>query len=87
MADTFLLEIATPEQLLVNEQVNEAQIPAKGGYLGILPGHAALLSELGAGDLTYIGSGRRRAVHIEGGFVEISDNHARVLANSATREE
>jgi F-type H+-transporting ATPase subunit epsilon len=87
MADTFLLEVATPERLLVSEQVSEAQIPAKAGYLGILPGHAALLSELGSGELTYTGGGRRHSLHIEGGFLEISNDHARVLANSAAKEE
>ena len=40
MANTFLLEVATPERLLVNEQVSEAQIPAANGYLGILADHA-----------------------------------------------
>ena len=52
MADTFLLEVATPERLFVREQVTEAQIPAANGYVGILPGHAALLSELGSGELS-----------------------------------
>ena len=49
MADTFELEIATPERQLVREQAVRAQIPGKDGYMGILPGHAALLSELGIG--------------------------------------
>jgi len=48
-ADTFLLEVATPESLLVRDQVSEAQIPARNGYVGILPGHAELLAELGEG--------------------------------------
>jgi F-type H+-transporting ATPase subunit epsilon len=85
MADTFLLEVATPERLLVNEQVSEAQIPAANGYLGILPGHAALLAELGAGELSYAVGGRRRSVKIDGGWVEISGDHARVLANQAEK--
>ena len=85
MADTFLLEVATPERLLVNEQVSEAQIPAANGYLGILPGHAALLAELGAGELSYTVEGRRRSVKIDGGWVEVSGDHARVLANSAEK--
>jgi len=72
MADTFLLEVATPERLLVNEQVREAQIPAANGYLGILPGHAALLAELGAGELSYAVEGRRRALKIDGGWVEVA---------------
>ena len=85
MADTFLLEVATPERLLVNEQATEAQIPAANGYLGILPGHAALLAELGHGELSYVAEGRRRTLTIDGGFFEISNDHARVLANSAEK--
>ena len=53
MAETFLLEVATPEALLVREQVGEAQVPARNGYVGILPGNAALLAELGEGKLSY----------------------------------
>lgn len=85
MADTFLLEVATPERLLVNEQVSEAQIPAANGYLGILPGPAALLAELGAGELSYAVEGRRRALKIDGGWVEVADDHVRVLANTAEK--
>ena len=53
MADTLHLQVATPERQLVDEQVARAEIPGKDGYLGILPDHAPLLSELGAGVLTY----------------------------------
>jgi len=83
MADTFLLEVATPERLMVRENVSEAQIPAADGYLGILPGHAALLSELGSGVLSYSTEGRRRSLRIDGGWLEVSNDHARVLATAA----
>ncbi len=53
MADTIELEVVTPERQLVKESVTEAQIPAKEGYIGVLPGHAPLLSLLGSGVLTY----------------------------------
>ena len=53
MAETFRLEIASPERMLVNEAVTDATIPGEQGMLGILPGHAPLLSELGTGELTY----------------------------------
>ena len=86
MAETFLLEVATPESLLVRDNVTEAQIPAKGGYVGILPGHAALLSELGEGKLSYTAEGRRRALTVRGGWLEVSGNHVRVLADAAERE-
>jgi len=87
MADQIDLEIATPERLLVKEQVNEIQIPAKNGYLGILPGHAALLSQLGTGFLSYTAGNRKRYLSLHGGFVEVLPNQVRVLANIAERAE
>ena len=80
MADTFQLQIATPERSFVDEQVTEAQIPGKNGYMGILAGHAPLLSALNPGVLTYSGG---HAIVIDGGFVEVFDNHVRVLADHA----
>jgi len=49
VADVFGIEIATPERLLAREKAIRAQIPAKEGYIGVLPDHATLLSELGIG--------------------------------------
>ena len=88
MADLLELEIATPARQLVHEQVSDVQIPGKDGYLGILPGHAALLRVLGAGTLRYAaGSGPRRYLAIDGGFLEVLEDHVRVLADSAERAE
>ena len=53
LADTFQLEIVTPEKLVVNEPVEELQMPGADGYLGILPGHAPLITELAVGELRY----------------------------------
>jgi F-type H+-transporting ATPase subunit epsilon len=83
MADTFQIDIATPEKQVLETRAESAQIPGKDGYLGILPGHAALLSELGAGALTVTASGHTRTFQITGGYVEIRDNHVRVLADKA----
>lgn len=86
MADTFTLEIATPERLLSSEQASEAQIPIKDGYIGVLPGHAALLSALGVGVLSYTNQGgEKHSMAIRGGFLEILDNHVRVLSDRAER--
>lgn len=87
MAESIDLEIATPERLLVKEQVSEVQIPGKEGYLGILPGHAALLSQLGTGFLSYTVASRKRYLSIHGGFVEVLPEQVRVLANVAERAE
>lgn len=83
MADTLHLEIATPEREVANVSVDSVQIPAKDGYLGILPGHAALLSELGEGELSYVCGGKTAQLNISGGYVEVRDNRVRVLADKA----
>lgn len=83
MADTFQLEVATPERMFVNEQVSEAELPGKEGYMGILPGHAPLLSILGAGILTYKSGAGEHKLKIDGGFVEVFEDHVRVLADHA----
>lgn len=83
MADTLQLQVATPERLFVDEQVTEVELPGKNGYMGILAGHAPLLSALGGGVLTYQGGGGPHTVAISGGFVEVFENHVRVLADEA----
>ncbi len=84
MPDTFLLEIATPERLLVSESVTEAQIPAEAGYLGILPGHAPLLAELGIGELSYqLAGGQRHHLGVHGGWIEVTGSNVRVMAHTA----
>jgi F-type H+-transporting ATPase subunit epsilon len=87
MAEALDLEIVTPERLLVKEQVSEVQIPAKNGYMGILPGHAALLSELGTGFLSYTIGGKKRYLAMQGGFVEVLPEQVRILANIAEKAE
>jgi F-type H+-transporting ATPase subunit epsilon len=89
MADTLELEIATPERELVRELVRDVQVPGKNGYMGILPGHAALLGLLGIGTLSYVSASdlKKRYLSIHGGFVEVLDDHVRVLADCAERAE
>lgn len=87
MADTLELEVATPERELVRAQVSEVEIPGKNGYLGVLPGHAPLLGLLGTGTLSYVEGGTKRYLAIHNGFLEIIDDHVRVLANCAEPRE
>ncbi len=84
MADLLKVEIATPEKLIASQSAESAQIPGKDGYMGILPGHAALLSELGEGELSFTLSGATERYKVSGGYVEIRDNHVRVLADKIT---
>jgi len=87
MADMIELEVATPERELVREPVSEVQVPGAKGYLGILPGHAPLLSLLGAGALSFLVAGKRKVLAVQGGFLEVLPEHVRVLANVAERGE
>ena len=84
---TLELEVATPERALVRESVTDVQVPGKNGYMGILPGHAPLLGLLGIGTLTYVSAsdGKKRYLSIHQGFVEVLEDHVRVLADVAER--
>ena len=87
MAESFQLEVATPERLIVEERVTEAQIPARDGYIGVLAGHAPLVAELQTGVLSYVSEGRTRYLAIHLGFVEVLPDHVRVLADLGERAE
>jgi F-type H+-transporting ATPase subunit epsilon len=87
MADMLSLELVSPDRLLVREDVSTVQAPAKNGYLGILPGHAPLLAELGTGFLNYEAGGKRWFLAVHGGYLEILNNVVRVLATGAERAE
>ena len=87
MADTFTLELVTPARQVVNEAVNEAQIPVLGGYIGVLPGHTPLLAEMGIGELSYQVGNREFFCTAIGGFVEVLADRVIVLADAAERAE
>jgi F-type H+-transporting ATPase subunit epsilon len=87
MADTFILEIVTPARQVVREAVTEAQIPVRGGYIGVLPGHTPLLAEMGVGELSYHLGNRVHSCAAVGGFVEVLADRVIVLANCAERAE
>ncbi|MGZ8847227.1 MAG: ATP synthase F1 subunit epsilon, partial [Pyrinomonadaceae bacterium] len=87
MADQLQLEVVTPERRVLSESVNSVTVPGRGGEMQILPGHAALISELQTGVLTYNQDGTNFQLHVSGGFVEVSDDHISVLAEVAERPE
>src|SRR6266478_3581897 len=87
MPDTFQLEIVTPEKLVVNEAAEEAQIPGLGGYLGILPGHAPLITELAVGVITYRAQGVTRSLSVAWGFAEVLPDRVTILAETAERPD
>ena len=87
MADQLQLEVVTPERRVLSESVNSVTVPGRGGEMQILPGHAALISELQTGVLTYNQDGTNFQLHVSGGFVEVSDDRVSILAEVAERPE
>jgi F-type H+-transporting ATPase subunit epsilon len=81
------LEVVTPERELVHQSALAVSVPAKNGYLGILPGHAPLLSELQPGELTYTEDHVARSLSVSWGFVEVLPERVIVLAQTAERAE
>jgi F-type H+-transporting ATPase subunit epsilon len=85
MADTFQLEIVTPEKKVVDTAAEEIQIPGKNGYLGVLPGHAPLITELAIGEITFRQNSTEQHLAVAWGFAEVLPNKVTILAESAER--
>jgi F-type H+-transporting ATPase subunit epsilon len=84
MADRLRLVVLTPEQQLVDEQVREVTAPGVYGQIGVLPDHAALVTSLEPGTLSYKTERGERHLTIDGGFAEVRDNVMTVLATGGT---
>jgi F-type H+-transporting ATPase subunit epsilon len=89
LPESIELVVVTPERRLLRETVTEVTIPGADGCLGILPGHAPLITELGIGELTYRSKSGGEPVHLAiiRGFAEVLGDRATVLAETAERPE
>ncbi|HZP24122.1 MAG TPA: F0F1 ATP synthase subunit epsilon [Terriglobales bacterium] len=87
MADTLQLQIVTPDKRLVSDDVEQVEMPGLNGYLGILPGHAPLLTELGPGELSYLQGGKTSYLAVAWGFAEVLPDKVTILADAAERPE
>jgi F-type H+-transporting ATPase subunit epsilon len=87
MADTFQFEIVTPDKLVVRDVAEEMQIPAKNGYIGVLPGHAPLITELAVGEISYRNGGYTGHIAVAWGFAEVLPDKVTILAETAERAE
>ena len=86
--DSIELVVVTPVSQLFSESVTEVQLPGADGYLGVLPGHAPLITELGIGELSYkAGNGQTGLLAIIRGFAEVLPGRVSVLAETAERPE
>jgi len=81
MANKIELEIVTPNGLVFSGKVDGVTIPATGGYLGILPGHAPLVTELQIGTITYRSDATESRLFCAWGFAEILGDRVSVLAD------
>jgi F-type H+-transporting ATPase subunit epsilon len=81
------LEVVTPERFVLDEKVESIEMPGKDGYLGILPGHAPLLTELGVGILTYQNGAEVRRLTVVNGYAEVLPDRVIVLAEVSERAE
>jgi F-type H+-transporting ATPase subunit epsilon len=84
-ADSLELVIVSPERQLLHEKAVEVQLPGENGYLGVLPGHAPLITELGIGELSFHDASGKESSHlaIMSGFAEVLPHRVTVLAETA----
>lgn len=85
MADTFQFEIVTPDRLVIKDVAEEMEIPGRDGYLGILPGHAPLITELGVGEITYRNANVTHRFAVAWGFAEVLPDKVTIMAETVER--
>jgi F-type H+-transporting ATPase subunit epsilon len=81
------LQIVSADRSLVNEAVDEVEIPGADGYFGVLPGHTPVLALLGAGELWYRQGQDKHFLLIAFGFAEVQPDRVTILAEIAERAE
>jgi len=81
------LEIVSADRSLVNETVDEVEIPGMDGYFGVLPGHTPLLALLGLGLLWYRQGSEKQYLAIAFGFAEVGPDRVTILAEIAERAD
>jgi F-type H+-transporting ATPase subunit epsilon len=77
------LVIVTPTRQLLRARVPEVTLPGANGYLGVLPGHAPLITELGIGELTHRSASQTETLSVIRGFAEVLADRVTVLAETA----
>src|SRR5579864_4506367 len=81
------LQIVSADRSLVNETVDEVEIPGSDGYFGVLPGHTPLLAVLGAGELWYRQGQEKHYLAIAFGFAEVQPERVTILAEIAEKDD
>jgi F-type H+-transporting ATPase subunit epsilon len=94
-SDQLRVRLVTPERTLFEADASTVELPAKNGYMEVLYGHAPLMAELGAGDVTIHGGKGSESGEAEGilrynvswGFVEVLGDRVTILASDALKPE
>jgi F-type H+-transporting ATPase subunit epsilon len=81
------LNIVTPDRLVAHDSVTEVTLSGKDGYLGILPGHAPLLTEIAPGETEYTSGNQKHFFVVSSGFAEVLGDRVIVLVQSAESAE
>jgi F-type H+-transporting ATPase subunit epsilon len=87
MANTLQVDIVTPERSLFTGQVDMVTLPGSLGQMGILPGHAPLLTTLDIGEIILQTGNVTQYVAVSGGVVEVRPNKVTILADTAETPE
>lgn len=77
------VEIVTPDRIILQAQVDELNVPSEWGYIGILPGHAPLLTILGQGELMYSQNAAQHYMSLFWGYMEVNNDKVTILADVA----
>ena len=78
------VSVISPEQILFEGDAESVIAPAFDGEVGILTGHAPMMTLLGSGLLRLRGSGGARTFSVAGGFLQVADDHVRVVTEQAS---
>jgi F-type H+-transporting ATPase subunit epsilon len=81
------LQIVSADRSLVNETVDEVEIPGFDGYFGVLPGHTPLLAVLQVGELWYRQGQEKHYLAIAFGFAEVQPDRVTILAQIAEKAD
>ena len=87
MARKLLLEVVTPDKLLLSQQVDMVIAPGIEGEFGVLPGHCHFLSTLRIGELRYQTEDVWHYMSVLWGFAEVTPNQVTVMAEVAEKAE
>jgi F-type H+-transporting ATPase subunit epsilon len=87
MADELMLEIVTPEKMAFSGNIEEVTLPGTEGEFGVLWGHAALLSSIDIGEMSFTKDHKKTYYAVNTGYAEVTGSKVTVLVETAERSD